>query len=314
MNAPKTPTTAATLGSMTLFEPELVRHDPSRVEAIVKLALEEDLAQGDVTTDNMTALANLTVEADVKARVAAVVSGVSVLGMAFRLVDPEIEFFPEVSDGDTLRAGQIIAKVIGPAQSILKAERTALNLMQHMSGVATETRRFVDVLKKCNSKTRVAHTRKTTPGLRTLEQMAVIHGGGVPHRYNLSNAVMIKDNHLQAYAAASKNPIETSLADVIPKVPATMYVEVEVETLAQVEAAINAGADIVLLDTMTPEMTKDAVKLIAGKAIIEASGNIRLETLADYANLGANVISTSKITLGAPSVDIALDFVEVKVR
>lgn len=303
----------ATYGSMTLFEPELLRVDPLRVERIVKQALEEDLAHGDVTTDNMAALENMSVEADLKARVAAVVSGLQVCRLAFQLVDPKIEFFAECEEGELVSAGHVIAKVTGPVQSVLKAERTALNLLQHMSGVATETRRFVEVLKQCNSKTRIAHTRKTTPGLRILEQQAVIHGGGVPHRYNLASAVMVKDNHLQAYRAASNKAIETALADVIPKVPATMYVEVEVETLEQVEEALAAGADIILLDNMTPAMVKEAVTLISGKAIVEASGNIRLETLVEYANLGVNVISTSKITLGAPSVDIALDFVQMRV-
>ena len=308
MNAPHA------AASMTLFEPELLRMDPARVEEIVRDALDEDLAQGDVTTDNMTALASMMVEADLKARVAATVSGLQVCRLAFHVVDPKIEFFVETEDGQDVRAGQVLAKIAGPVQSVLKAERTALNLLQHMSGVATETRRFVNVLKECNSKTRIAHTRKTTPGLRMLEQQAVIHGGGVPHRYNLSNAVMVKDNHLQAYKAVSKKPVESALSDVIPKVPATMYVEVEVETMAQLAEALAAGVDIILLDNMTPEMVREAMALIDGKAIVEASGNIRLETLPQYANLGLNVVSTSKITLGAPSVDIALDFIDVRAK
>lgn len=274
------------------------------IRQIVQVALLEDLAQGDLTTDHLASLQNHPVGAVIRTRKACVVSGLSVAREVFRQVDPAIVFETALNDGDTVGAVSVLASVRGSAASLLKAERTALNFLQHLCGIATETRRFADKLH--GTRTVISHTRKTTPGLRLLERQAVTHGGGKPHRYNLGSAVMLKDNHLLAYP--SSQPIFDAVRELRQKVSHTVKIEVEADALAQVQEALSAGADIILLDNMTPEQVQEAVTLIDGRAITEASGNISLETVRLYAEAGVDVVSTSKITLGAPAVDIGLDF------
>lgn len=279
----------------TLTPQELDRN----IRAIVDMALQEDLGQGDATTDNLPGLAAQTVTARLNVREACVVSGLGVARHVFAAVDPALVFEPVVSDGAPAPAGATLATVRGRLASVLKAERTALNFMQHLSGIATATRAYAERI--YGTETRLTHTRKTTPGLRLLEQMAVVHGGGHPHRYNLGSAVMVKDNHLQGVG------ITEAVRTLRSRIPHSMKIEVEADRLDQVREAVEAGADIILLDNMSPEQIREALTVIDGRALSEASGGISLETIRAYAETGVDVISTSKITLGVPAIDIGLD-------
>jgi nicotinate-nucleotide pyrophosphorylase (carboxylating) len=275
------------------------------IKSVVDAALFEDLAQGDVTTDNLPRLSEIKLTADIRVRQDCVVSGLSVATLVFHTVDPSLIVEPVVKDGDFVPAGTVIAWVSGPMAPILKGERTALNFLQHLCGIATETRRFVDAIQGMH--TRITHTRKTTPGLRLLEQQAVLHGGGMPHRFNLSSCVMLKDNHLQALAKAGANPISDAIAELRGHLSHTIKIEVEADRLDQVQQAVEAGADIILLDNMSPETVKQALAIIQGRSTSEASGGIGLENVREYAETGVDYISTSKITLGVPAIDIGLD-------
>jgi nicotinate-nucleotide pyrophosphorylase (carboxylating) len=275
------------------------------VRAIVEMALLEDLAQGDVTTDNLPVLAEIEKTASIRVRQTCVVSGISVAALVFQLVDPTLCFEPLAQDGQPVEAGQMIGTITGPMASILKAERTALNFLQHLCGIATVTRDYVQALE--GTSTRITHTRKTTPGLRILEQQAVLHGGGTPHRFNLGSCVMLKDNHLQALATREANPIAEAISLLRGKLSHTTKIEVEADRLEQVQQAAEAGADIILLDNMSPEQIRQALTIINGRAISEASGGISLDTIRTYAETGVDYISTSKITLGVPAIDIGLD-------
>ncbi len=275
-------------------------------QGIVQAALLEDLGQGDVTTDPLPQLVLLQKQALFRVRQNCVVSGLSVAALVCQMVDPALVFTPMLQDGDFTEAGTVIAQVEGAMASILKAERTALNFLQHLSGVATETRRYVQAVS--GTETKITHTRKTTPGLRLLEQQAVIHGGGVPHRFNLGSCVMLKDNHLQALGDTNPNQaIAVAVKTLRAKISHTTKIEVEADTLAQVQQAIEAGADIILLDNMSPETIREALSFIQNRAIAEASGGISLETIRAYAETGVDIISTSKITLGVPAIDVGLD-------
>lgn len=275
------------------------------IHAIVEAALLEDLAQGDVTTDNLPALAQLEKIAFIRVRQACVVSGLSIAALAFQGVDASVQFTPTVQDGEQVEAGQVIGQIQGSMASLLKAERTALNFLQHLSGIATTTHQYVEAL--AGTQTRITHTRKTTPGLRLLEQQAVRHGGGLPHRFNLGSCVMLKDNHLQALGSQCENPIAAAIAELRQSISHTTKIEVEADRLEQVRQATEAGADIILLDNMSPTQIREAVAIIQGRAVSEASGGISLESIREYAEAGVDYISTSKITLGVPAIDIGLD-------
>jgi nicotinate-nucleotide pyrophosphorylase (carboxylating) len=275
------------------------------IRSIVETALLEDLGHGDVTTDNLPQLAVIQKTAILRVRQACVLSGLTVAAQVFQCVDTELIFESTLQDGDTVPAGMIIGTVTGSMASILKAERTALNFLQFLSGIATETRRYVDAV--AGTGTRITHTRKTTPGLRLLEQQAVLHGGGMPHRINLGSCVMLKDNHLQALAPNSQNPIAEAIRELRGKLSHTTKIEVEADRLEQVQQAVDAGADIILLDNMSPALIRHALIIIQKRAISEASGGINLETIRSYAETGVDIISTSKITLGVAAIDIGLD-------
>ncbi|MCE3236447.1 MAG: nicotinate-nucleotide pyrophosphorylase [Vampirovibrio sp.] len=275
------------------------------IKAIVDAALLEDLGHGDVTTDNLPKLAEIHKTAQLRVREACVVSGLSVAALVFQSVDPTLEFEPTVQDGQSVKVGDVIGKVSGPMASVLKAERTALNFLQYLSGIATETSRYVEAIQ--GTQTRITHTRKTTPGLRLLEQQAVSHGGGMPHRLNLGSCVMLKDNHLQALADKSANPIADAIRELRSRLSHTTKIEVEADRLEQVQQAVDAGADIILLDNMSPDTIRQALVIIDKRAISEASGGITLQTIRQYAETGVDCISTSKITLGVPAIDIGLD-------
>lgn len=275
------------------------------VRATVEAALLEDLVQGDATTDNLPSLTKIRLTAKIRTREQCVVSGLSVAELAFITVDPNLAFAAHVRDGDHVPAGTVLAEVAGSMASLLKAERTALNFMQHLSGVATETRRYVDAI--AGTRTHITHTRKTTPGLRLLEQQAVRHGGGSPHRFNLGSCVMLKDNHLAALEMECDNAIGETIIRLRDRLSHTIRIEVEADTLDQVRQAVDAGADIILLDNMSPDTIREALRIINHHAVSEASGGITLATVRDYAETGVDYISTSKITLGVPAIDIGLD-------
>ena len=274
---------------------------PLLVEPLVRAALEEDLGRaGDLTTELLVPV-NQNAEARITARTAGTLAGLICAACAFRLTDNSVEITCAALDGETVQAGTSIATLRGPARALLTTERVALNFLGHLSGIATATRALVDSV--AGTKTRVVCTRKTTPGLRTLEKYAVRCGGGFNHRFGLDDAVLIKDNHI---AAAG------SLGVAVERVRAGLghmtKLEVEVDTLAQLEQALSLGVDAILLDNMTLEHLQRAVMLARGRAILEASGGITFETAREVALTGVDYISSGAITHSAPALNVALDF------
>ena len=271
------------------------------IEPVVRAALEEDLGRaGDITSD-LTVPADARANARLVARKAGTIAGLIAAECAFRLIDANITFKNEASDGQTVAAGTTLAIIEGPARSILSAERVALNFLGHLSGVATATRALVDAV--AGTKARITCTRKTTPGLRALEKYAVRCGGGFNHRFGLDDAVLIKDNHLVA-AGGIKPAIERVRAGL----GHMAKIEVEVDSLAQLEEALALGVDTILLDNMKPDDLKRAVALAKTRAVLEASGNVTLATVRAIAETGVDYISSGAITHSAPNLDIALDF------
>lgn len=271
------------------------------IERVVAEALEEDLGRGDLTTEACVPPDRVG-RTVIAAREPLVACGLDVAREVFHQVDPDVTFEAVARDGDRLTAGVVAARVSGPAASILMGERVALNFMQRLSGVATQTRRFVDAL-PAGSRTRVVDTRKTTPGLRRLERHAVRTGGGHNHRYDLSSAVLIKDNHVAA-AGGVREAIERARAHA----PHSTRVECEVDTFEQMQIALDAGADIIMLDNFGDEDVRRAVAHIAGRALVEASGGITLERIRTLAEAGVDVISVGALTHSAPAVDLGLDW------
>jgi nicotinate-nucleotide pyrophosphorylase (carboxylating) len=272
-------------------------------EAIVELALAEDIGTGDVTTLS-TVPAEARARGTMLAKASGVISGLEAAAYTFRRVDPEIVFTPLVKDGDAVERGTLVAELSGPARGLLIGERVALNLLQRLSGVATLTAKFV--AETAGTKAKVVDTRKTTPGLRVLEKAAVRHGGGHNHRVGLSDGVLIKDNHLAAIGGPDRmtKAIEAARAFA----PHTIKVEVEVTNLDEVRQAVAARADIILLDNMDLATMQEAVGIIAGRALVEASGNVRLETVRAIAETGVDLISAGALTHSAPALDISLNF------
>jgi len=269
-------------------------------EPVVRQALAEDVGSGDLTTA-------LTVDPDVRARAeiisrqALVLSGLGPARLTFELVDPSVRFDALVPEGARAVSGQVLVEIQGAAASILTAERVALNYMMRLSGVATLTARFVEAVR--GTRARIVDTRKTTPGLRALEKAAVRAGGGANHRFGLYDGVLIKDNHI-----AAAGSITAAVSRAKGRAPHTLKIEVEVEDLGGLEEAIQAGADIVLLDNMTPGQLAEAVRLARGRVVLEASGGVNLETVAEVAASGVDVISIGALTHSAPAVDLSLRF------
>ncbi|MNK68558.1 putative nicotinate-nucleotide pyrophosphorylase [carboxylating] [compost metagenome] len=272
---------------------------PLTLDPILEHALREDWAWGDLTS-------TLIVPPDAQGRAEflfkqdGVAAGLPVVARIFELVDPELTFTLKAQDGDRLAKGTIAAEATGSARSLLMAERVALNLLQRMSATATLARTYADALE--GTRTQLLDTRKTTPGLRLLEKYAVRVGGGRNHRYGLADAIMIKDNHIE---------IAGSIAEAVRRAragaPMTTRIEVETESLDMVHKALAAGADIIMLDNMTPETMREAVTLIDGKALTEASGGITLATIRRVAETGVDFISVGALTHSAGSLDISLD-------
>ena len=273
---------------------------------LIRQALAEDVGPGDVTS--MSTVPEMArARARMVAREPLVVAGLLLAETTFREVAPTLQITSEIRDGDRLDAGQTLLTVSGTARGILTAERVALNFVQRLSGVATLTAQFVTAVE--HTRARILDTRKTTPGLRRLEKYAVCCGGGQNHRFGLYDRVLIKDNHLAALADARPNPIAAAVKRARSAYP-ELIVEVETDTLEQVNDAIAAGADIILLDNMTPQELKEAVRRVAGQAQTEASGGVNLQTVRSIAATGVDFISVGAITHSARAVDIALDFDE----
>jgi len=270
------------------------------VDDIILRALKEDMPMGDITTESTvpedeTSCARLIAKEDI------VVAGLEVFCRVFTLLDRNVYFERYVNDGDKVKTGTVILRISGNSRAMLKAERTALNLLQRMSGIATATRKFVDILEGTNAK--IVDTRKTAPGLRYLDKMAVRMGGGTNHRFNLSDGVLIKDNHIKASGG-----ITAAVKRAKERVPHTVKIEVETETMEQVKEALAAGADIIMLDNMKPEEMKEAVAYINGRALTEASGNITADNLAIVAKTGVDLISSGSLTHSVKAADISLKF------
>jgi nicotinate-nucleotide pyrophosphorylase (carboxylating) len=272
---------------------------PSR---LLDLALAEDIGGGDVTSA-LTVPSGRQARGTLLAKAAGVISGLDVAGEVFRRVDPAISFTPLLADGDAVAAMTPIATVEGPARSLLSAERVALNLLQRLSGVATVTARYVAAVS--GTRARIVDTRKTTPGLRALEKAAVRHGGGHNHRFGLTDGVLIKDNHLVAIGGADRVARAVALAR--QGAPHTLRIEIEVTTLDELVQALAAGADVVLLDNMEVAALREAVAMTGGRALLEASGGVTLESVTAIAATGVDLISVGALTHSAPALDISLD-------
>ena len=274
---------------------------------VVRASLAEDLGRAGDITAQACVPADAQLTADFVARRGGVVAGLSCIRLALAELDPGVTFEPLTADGHAVPAGTTLARVSGNARAILTAERTALNLLGRLCGIATLTQDFVDAV--AGTHARITDTRKTTPGLRALEKYAVRCGGCVNHRSSLGEHVLIKDNHI---AAAGSLTRAVTLARAAA--PHLAKIEVEAKTLPEVKEALRAGAEVILLDNMPPEMVRRAVAVIAGAAVVEVSGGVRFETLRDYALPGVDVISIGALTHSATAVDLSLDLVPARGR
>lgn len=270
------------------------------VEPIVREALREDLGRAGDVTSAAVIPAGTSMQAAMVARQPGVIAGTQCAELAFRLIDPAVSVTLRKQDGDAVAAGDVVLEVQGDARAILSAERVALNLACRLSGIATATAALVAAAKP--HKARIACTRKTTPGLRALEKHAVKAGGGYNHRFGLDDAVLIKDNHI-AVAGGVAAAIERARA----AVGHLLKIEVEVDTLEQLDEALSVGVDVVLLDNMSPEQLREAVRRVDGRAITEASGRINASTVQAVAATGVDVISAGWLTHSAPILDLGLD-------
>ena len=263
-------------------------------------ALKEDLGTGDITTLACVP-ENAEASGEFVAKESGVLCGISIAQRVFLLVDKRTELLPLKKDGAKIEKGEVIAKISGRAQSVLSGERVALNLLQHLSGIATQTAKAAEAVSGTHA--RIVDTRKTTPGMRVFEKYAVRCGGGSNHRFNLADGILIKDNHIVAAGGICQ---AVSLAR--EQAPHTLKIEVETETLAQVEEALFSGADIIMLDNMTYDLMREAVTLIAGRALTEASGNMGEKDLLEVARTGVDFISIGALTHSVKALDISLKF------
>jgi len=273
------------------------------IDRVVAAALEEDAPWGDLTSESLIPAAAVA-RAELTAREDGVFAGGEVFAAAFRLTDPAVTVTLAIADGERFTAGQVLAVVEGPARSVLTAERVGLNFVQRMSGIATLTARYVAEV--AHTKARIADTRKTTPGLRQFERHAVRCGGGHNHRFSLSDAVMAKDNHL-AVLTASGLSVTEALQDAKTRLPHTTHIEVEVDRLEQIEPVLAAGIGTIMLDNFPLEDLRRGVEQVAGRAVVDASGGVTLDTVRAIAETGVDVISVGQLTHGARGLDLGLD-------
>lgn len=272
--------------------------EPWQIEELVERFLDEDIGRGDRTTEAVVP-EDLPGRARIEAREDAVIAGLDVARACFAAL-ADVTWKPSVADGDRVGAGDVVVRIEGPMRALLTGERTALNLLQRLSGIATMTRRYVDAVG--TSPAEVVDTRKTTPGLRALEKYAVRVGGGSNHRAGLDDGILIKDNHIAAAGSVAE-----AVARARRDVPHGLKVEVEVQTLDQLDEALAAGAEAILLDNMPPQTVRDAVTRAGGKALLEASGGITLETVAEYAATGVDLISVGALTHSVRAIDLSLE-------
>jgi nicotinate-nucleotide pyrophosphorylase (carboxylating) len=274
--------------------------NPLLIDDAVRRALDEDLGRaGDITT-LATIPAGATAEAVIATRKPGVVAGLPVAATSFRILDAAVRFEAAVQDGAALAPGDVVARISGPARSVLSAERVALNFLGRMSGIATLTAAYV--AKVAHTRARIVCTRKTTPNLRAFEKYAVRCGGGANHRYGLDDAVLIKDNHI-----AVAGGIAPALRAAKAAVGHLVKIEIEVDTLGQLDEVIAEGADVVLLDNMGPDLLREAVRRVAGRMATEASGGVNLDTVKAIAETGVDMISVGALTHSAPVLDFGLD-------
>ena len=272
--------------------------NPIYVDNLIKEALLEDINYLDTTTDYLIPPQQIST-ANFLAKADGVLCGIEIAMRVFWLLQPDFKYEIFIQDGEKVKKGDIIATITCNTRTLLKCERTALNLVQHLSGIATETARCVELVK--GTKASVADTRKTLPGLRVLQKYAVTVGGGKNHRYNLSDCAMLKDTHLDAYG--SMTGAVNALRE---KMGHTVKIEVEVGNLEELKEALTLGVEIIMLDNMTPEMMKEAVELIAGRAQTECSGNITKENIAKILETGVDFVSSGALTHSAPILDISM--------
>ena len=270
------------------------------IDDFVKRALAEDLGEGGDVTSNATISAEARFSAALAAREQLVVAGLDVAEAFFRKLDPAVEVEKLASDGDRVEAGAVIMRLSGNARAMLAAERPALNTLQHLSGIATLTRRYVDAIDGTGAI--LLDTRKTIPGLRALEKHAARMGGAQNHRMRLDDGLLIKDNHVAAAGGVGAAVRAAKAANT------ALQVQVEVDRMEQIDEALAAGADRLLLDNMDPPTLRRAVELVGGRVPLEASGGVRLETIRDIAETGVDFISVGRITQSAPAVDIGMDY------
>lgn len=277
----------------------------AKMDAAIRAALEEDMPFGDVSTMSVMPEPRPG-RVQLVAKQDGVIAGLGVFARVFALIDPAVTVNALVTDGDEVASGQHLATVEGDVRVLLEGERVALNYLQRMSGVATYTHRIVAALESAGAKTRLVCTRKTTPGLRLFEREAVRMGGGHLHRYGLSDAVMLKDNHIDAAGG-----ITPAVAAARATAPFTAKVEVECETLDMVREAVEAGADIIMLDNMDHATMAEAISIISGRATTEASGNVTAENVTGYVDLGVDIVSCGALTHSAGILDLSLKHLEV---
>ncbi|TAM68413.1 MAG: carboxylating nicotinate-nucleotide diphosphorylase [Microbacteriaceae bacterium] len=276
---------------------------PQIIDTVVRGALAEDSPWGDITSELLIPEAAVA-RAKLIARESGTFSGGAVFAATMAAVDPAIETTLHVEDGDTFAEGDALASVVGPARGVLQAERVALNLVQRLSGIATLTAAFV--AETTGTGARIVDTRKTTPGLRALERHAVVCGGGRNHRFSLSDAVMAKDNHLALLTAGGLD-LTQALGRARARLSHTTHFEVEVDHIDQIEPVLAGGVDTIMLDNFTLEQLRQGVALIAGRCIVEASGNVTLETVGAIARTGVDVISAGALTHSVRALDLGLD-------
>ena len=269
------------------------------IEEHVKNALQEDIGFGDITTDYLTSEDDV-MSCTLNTRVDGIFCGRAVFETVFKILSPKIDVKFYFKDGDSIKKGDKIADISGPARYILMGERTALNYVQRMSGIATETNKYQAAVGEYRAK--IVDTRKTTPGFRAFEKYSVKMGGGSLHRFNLSDCAMIKDNHIKFAGSLTK-----AVEKLKQHISHAHKIEVECDTIDQVKEALSCGVDIIMLDNMTLEQMKECVKLINGRAVVEASGNVNLSTVHNIASTGVDIISSSAIVAKAPTLDLGLD-------
>jgi nicotinate-nucleotide pyrophosphorylase (carboxylating) len=272
--------------------------DPERVWRVVRAALDEDIEAGDVTSEAVVP-AETRARAVLEARQELIVAGLDVARATFQALDPGVVWEPEAREGDRFFAGTLLGALAGRARALLGAERVALNFLQRLSGVATQTRRFVDAV--AGTPARIRDTRKTTPLLRFLEKHAVEVGGGIPHRESLGSGVLVKDNHIRLAGSVRQATLRAVAG------ARGLQVEVEVESVDQIEEALEAGAHMILLDNFAPEEVREALAAVAGRVPVEVSGGVRLDNVRAYAEAGPDYIAIGALTHSATAVDISLE-------